>query len=187
MNVLSIDKFDLMLGDNELHDFKEVGSIAQDINEYENYSIKAYDINGIVVVIINLINDTKYYTAENDEIPSIDDADAIKSFLQSVAADCAGNSDDPMLEGYAWGIASLTDDSVVDDFVGDCAIIEEQNFYGPYSPLSWITASGEKSCCGNHVFASAIEAQAVIDELESGTYYEAHNEAGRPTYYIVAI
>jgi hypothetical protein len=35
------------------------------------------------------------------------------------------------------------------------------------------------------IFENVADAQARIDELESGTYHLAHNEAGRPTYTIV--
>ena len=34
------------------------------------------------------------------------------------------------------------------------------------------------------VFDNYTDAQAWIDQMEEGTYYLAHGEAGRPTYYL---
>lgn len=71
-----------------------------------------------------------------------------------------------------------------EDYDGPCRVWVEWNYYQgtlgtPTDGWSTDPDSGEV-----REFDSRDEAQTYIDEAETGTYYLAHGEAGRPTYTI---
>jgi hypothetical protein len=76
-------------------------------------------------------------------------------------------------------------DEVEDDYDGPCRVWVSYNYYQGTlgAPLdSWIVEDNDRAEIRE--FSSREEAQEYIDEAESGTYYLAHGEAGRPTYTI---
>jgi hypothetical protein len=76
-------------------------------------------------------------------------------------------------------------DEVEDDYDGPCRVWVEYCYYQGTlgAPLDgWITEDNDRGEIRE--FTTRDEAQEWIDEAESGTYYLAHGEAGRPTYTI---
>jgi hypothetical protein len=80
-------------------------------------------------------------------------------------------------------------DNVADDYTGPCHIISARDFNGPTRVYNWITDQDvdQDDCQEIHEFETKLEAQEWIEATESETYHLAHNESGRPDYFIVAI
>lgn len=173
-----------------------VDEISQNCNQYDNRAIQLHRINsdnaqyanepgvpaGAIVLIEQDYADSHYYLLDADEAAQAiaDPAD----YLRDCAGDWADNSDaDRVLEQLRWGLGSLGDLKVADDYAGEVAIIREGSWYG-YTPLDWVTED-QPGVWEPRIFTSRADAQAWIDETQTGTYYLSHNEAGRPSYYIV--
>lgn len=73
---------------------------------------------------------------------------------------------------------------VADDHTGPCHIMSKSDMYG-YSVYAY-ELDRESNQQDRLEFDSRAEAQEWIDETESEIYRLAHNEAGRPDYFIVA-
>lgn len=109
----------------------------------------------------------------------IDDIDDLASWLitDDIEADtadrCNARGEDP--------------ETVADDYTGTCHIILASDFYGPTRNYQWIKDQDVDQSEGEeiHEFETKEAAQEWIDQCESETYHLAHNESGRPDYFII--
>lgn len=152
-----------------------IATISQSQNQFDNYSVTLYELDGKKYIVEDLMNDANYY-----EIEDSDDVSAPLDFVRQVASDWAGNEDETDIELMRWNLRDVSDFEVDDDYDGQCRIVIEGNFYG-YSPIDYASENYETL-----IFDSRQQAQDWIDSAEDGTYCTQHNEAGRPTYTIVA-
>jgi hypothetical protein len=158
-----------------------ISSTKQNCNQFENFGCYIYRLeDGRTVFYEDQMNESTYYLLEDGD--SLEAKDYAKDWALSTDS-CVGA--DWRTEMISWGLSDGDDYAVTDDFEGECCVIKVGNFYG-YSPVKIISSydvdGGNNE---NHVFASKEEAQEWIDEQEGGVYYTEHNEAGRPSYYIV--
>ncbi|GEM_PF-4378996 len=107
-------------------------------------------------------------------------------YLADIVSDIAhdrSNGDELVvrLELMRWGIRDLQDESVEDDYEGECLIVVE-HCYNDHSPISYVTEDENHNV---RYFDSAQAAHAWIDDATDGRYDLSHNEASRPTYYIL--
>lgn len=166
-----------IIGNTELSDCDEVSRLAQNTNQFENYSLTLRRIpNDGLFLHEDQMNGSEYYLVAPEEA-----ADPV-NFLRDCASEWAGNSGESCeLEMLAWSLISAEDLQVGEDYEGKCKIIIEGNYYG-YSPIDYA-----KDEMGNDImiFDDRASAQNWINDAEGGVYYTQHNEAGRPTYTIV--
>ena len=73
-------------------------------------------------------------------------------------------------------------DEVAGDYEGAVRIIRRCDYYGPTCNYEYITDDND---CQPQEWTTVAEAQEWIDDKESETYHTAHNEVGRPTYFVV--
>jgi len=75
-----------------------------------------------------------------------------------------------------------------EEHAGPCRVIVAEDFYNAVRKYDWIMDSAvtDTGAEGIHEFENQEEAQAWIDECERQPYYLAHNEVGRPDYFIIA-
>jgi hypothetical protein len=158
-----------------LDECTEIATIAQSQDQFENYSVTLYELDGKNYIRENLLNDSNYY-----EIEEGDDVSAPLEFVKQVASDWAGNADETDLELMRWHLRDVSDFKVADDYDGNCKIVVEGGFY-EFSPIDYAAENYETL-----IFDTKELAQEWIDSAESGVYYTSHNEAGRPTYTIAA-
>jgi hypothetical protein len=80
-------------------------------------------------------------------------------------------------------------ETVADDYTGPCHIISARYFNGPTRVYGWITEHDvdQDNCDDIYQFDTKSEALDWIDAAESEIYHLAHNESGRPVYFIVSI
>ena len=166
-----------------IHDCEQIGSISQDTEQYDNYRITLYCTEKGVVMYEDQLNSGEFYLLSDEE--SKDAQENPEDFLKFHAelwAENAEGYDQERLEMIAWGLREPSDYEVSEDYEGECKIIVKKYYYGPYSPISYLSdeLSGETT-----IFASKEEAQERINELDDETYYLSHNESGRPSYTIV--
>jgi len=76
-------------------------------------------------------------------------------------------------------------DKVADDYTGACYIITKREMYDSTSYAYEVDRETNQQ--DRLEFASVAEAQEWINENEAEIYHLAHNESGRPDYFIVAI
>ena len=62
-------------------------------------------------------------------------------------------------------------------------IVQTREFYGPHTERGLVKSDDGRGL----IFSNRREAQAWIEAEDSGTYHQANNEYGRPTYRIAAI
>lgn len=152
----------------------EIASISQSQNQYDNYSVTLYELNGKKYIKEDLMNDSNYY-----EIEESDDVSKPLDFVSQVAFDWAEYEDETDLELMRWNLRDASDFEVADDYDGACKIVVEGSFYG-FLPIDYAAENYETI-----IFETKELAQEWIENAESGTYYTSNNEAGRPTYTIV--
>lgn len=159
----------------QLDGITTIATISQSQNQFDNYSVTLYELDGKKYIVEDIMNDSNYY-----EIEESDDISAPLDFVRKVASDWAWNEDETDIELMRWNLRDVSDFKVDDDYDGQCRIVIEGNFYG-YSPIDYALENYETL-----IFDSRQQAQDWIDSAEDGTYFTQHNEAGRPTYTIVA-
>jgi len=167
----------------DINDCDQIGSVSQDTNEHDNYGITLYRTDKGIVMYEDQMNDSEYYLLDPEEAEEAEENP--DDFLKNCAetwADNADGRDQQRLEMIAWGLKDADDYAVSDDHDGECKIIVQKYFYGPYSPLSYLSEDWQYEPI---IFASRAAAQEKIDEIDNETYYLSHNESGRPTYTIV--
>jgi len=76
-------------------------------------------------------------------------------------------------------------ETVADDHTGPCHIITKREMYNSTSYAYEVDRETNQQ--DRLEFASVAEAQEWINEIEAEIYHLAHNESGRPDYFIVAI
>lgn len=151
-----------------------IATISQSQNQFDNYSVTLYELDGKKYLVEDLMNDANYYELDAD-----DDISDPVAFVRGVASDWAGNDDNTDLELIRWGLHGADDFEVADDYAGACKIIIEGSYYG-YSPVDYAAENYETI-----IFDSRESAQDWIGAQEQGAYCTSHNEAGRPTFTIV--
>ena len=164
----------------------EIATRSQSQAQYNNIYVALYRVTSDAA---NLhAGDVIYRESDADTrdflLDASEAADALANpddFLQSCAHSWAANDDDPVLERYRWGIGDPADAAVSSEYNQPCRIVVKGCYYG-YTPYDCATDERGETL----IFDNAAAAQAWIDEQESGRYYLDHNEAGRPTYYIIA-
>lgn len=166
-----------------IHDCEQIGSISQDTYQYDNLGIALYRTDKGIVMYEDQSNDSEFYLLDENEAK--DAQDNPKEFLEYKAecwADNADGYDQQRLEMIAWGLKDPSDYEVAENYDGECKIIVQAYYYGPFSPLSYLDdeAYGETT-----IFENKETAQEKIDQLDDGTYYLSHGESGRPSYTIV--
>lgn len=168
-----------------------IDCIKQSQHQHENMSITLYQVtdvdNPIDLPIGSLVQanddgaDTHYWLLDADEASSA--LAHVDQFLATEAAAWAHNTDWPNLEMYRWRLANPEADQIRDDYNGECMVVAVGNYYG-YTPVDYIRH--EDGPGDPIIFESPEAARAAIAELQpNGIYHLAHNEAGRPNYYIV--
>jgi hypothetical protein len=163
-----------------------VAILEQRHSQHDNPSVALYRIRENVgnlttsdLLLVEDSGDANYYrvTGGDREL-------ALKNpteWLGNMAGEWADNTDEPQLERLRWGL-DKPESLHNPDCPNDCRILRVGSYYG-YTPIDWVrNEDGDQEPLE---FANAKAAQKWIDEAKSGTYHLSHNEAGRPTYYIV--
>ena len=176
----------IILKGRDYDNLQEVDSRSQSQTQYGNIRVALYRVTkgfqGVSdgdMILVEEDADNREYLLDADEAQTALDSPA--AFLEDAAAAWADSMPKPQLERYQWGIADPANDVVSADDTRPCRIVAKGCYYG-YTPYDY--ATGERG--ETLIFDLAAAAQAWIDEQESGRYYLDHNEAGRPTYYIIA-
>ena len=167
----------------DIHDCDQIGAISQYTYQYNNYGITLYRTDKGIVMYEDQSNDSEYYLLDAQEAKDAqENPEEFLKFKAECWADDADGVDQQRLEMIAWGLRDPSDYEVSEDYEGECKIIVQAYYYGPYSPLRYLSAEpyGEIT-----IFESKEAAQERIDELDDETYYLSHNESGRPSYTIV--
>ena len=147
----------IILKGRDYDNLQEVDSRSQSQTQYNNFRVVLYRV-------------TKGFQDVSDKNMIIVEEDAEnREYLLDA------------LERYQWGIDDPANDVVSADFTRPCRIVVKGCYYG-YTPYDYATDERGETL----IFDHAAAAQAWIDEQEAGRYYLGHNEAGRPTFYIVA-
>ena len=164
----------------------EIASRSQSQTQYNNISVTLYQatdampgVNVGDVILRESDADTRDFLLDASEaqtaLANPDD------FLRACASAWANNVEPWQLERYRWGLNNPYDDAVADDFDQPCRIVVK-GCYNGYTPYDYACDN-----TGEPVdFDNAAAAQAWIDAHVQGTYYLSHNEAGRPSYYIIS-
>lgn len=171
----------------DFEDFEEIDSISQDGWQYDNPSITLYRAicngdshnEGDIVQADNDGANTFFFLLDKDEAKEA--LQNTSGWLQDKANDWANNEENADINLYLWGLKRPSDDEVDEDFKGSVKIVVERIFYG-YSPIDYVKDDMENII----EFDSYSDAAEWIEEEMEGTYYLSHNEAGRPSYTIVA-
>lgn len=166
-----------------IHDCEQIGSISQDTYQYDNYGITLYRTDKGIVMYEDQSNDSEFYLLSNEE--SKDAQENPEDFLKYHAelwAENTGDYDQQRLEMIAWGLRESSDYEVSEDYKGECKIIVEECYYGPYRPLSYLS---DDPYGKTTIFKNKESAQERINKLEDGVYSLSNNEAGSPSYTIV--
>lgn len=140
---------------------------------------------GKLVLRTNWGDGSDYY--ELDEVES-EWATNPREYLEGEVREyLADNCEEPMrtLAAITWGLVDATDLAPADDAT-PCRVVRVGNCYGPCAPISYLTDDDGQTI----EFASRSQAQERIDREtdygDRGAYECLHNEAGAPSYYIVA-
>lgn len=157
---------------------------SQHTNQFENLAVEIHRHldTGEMLYREYTCADDFWYSLDADDLESIEAAPM--QWLRDMAHDWADtedsdNSSYPLAHAAWFGADTL---AVTDDWDGECHILITGNYYG-YQPVDFAAPEGLSG--SPIVFADRAEAQRWIDE-QSGIYYCSHNEAGRPSYTIVA-
>ena len=176
----------IILKGRDYDNLQEVDSRSQSQTQYGNIRVALYRVTkgfqGVSdgdMILVEEDADNREYLLDADEAQTALDSPA--AFLEDAAAAWADSMPKPQLERYQWGIADPANDVVSADDTRPCRIVTKGCYYG-YTPYDYATDERGETL----IFDNAAAAQAWIDEQESGRYYLDHNEAGRPTYYIIA-
>ncbi len=138
-------------------------------------ALKRYNLTDKIDLIIE--------SGENDSITLIDHDATWDDFF-----DGWDFGDTPKCEGMAeFGLDATPDKA--DDDATDVAIWVAYNYYGGTlgAPVDGYIRDEDTYERDIVIFATVSDAQAWIDDAESGTYCLSHGEAGRPIYTIVEV
>lgn len=131
--------------------------------------LKRYQVDGSVWLIIE--------TGDNTALHFVDAGSTWSNFFKDWDF-----GDFPWHEGVACFGIDATPDEAADDATDVCIWVAYDYYSGTCNaPTDEYLRDDRGEIM---VFATVVEAQAHIDELESGVYYTSHGEAGRPTYTI---
>ena len=164
----------------------EIARRSQTQMQYGNVAVVLYRVTdampglniGDVVYIEEAGLNNEYLLDSEEADAALQDSE---TFLRDCASAWADSSDDPCMERYQWGVSDPDDDAVRADDDSPCKIVVKGCYYG-YTPYNYATDERGETL----IFDHAAAAQAWIDEQEAGRYVLGHNEAGRPTCYVVA-
>ena len=176
----------IVLKGRDYDSLQEIACREQTQTQYGNIRVSLYRVMMDItkakagdLLLIERDAENREYLLDTDEAQTaLADTDA---YLRDAADAWAENMPDPQMERYQWGIADPANDVVSADDPRPCRIVVKGCYHG-YTPYSYATDERGETL----IFDNAAAAQAWIDDQESGRYYLDHNEAGRPTYYIIA-
>ena len=176
----------IILKGRDYDNLQEIDSRSQTQTQYGNIRVALYRVTANIakakagdLLLIEEDADNREYLLDTDEAQTaLADTDA---YLRDAADAWADSMPDPQMERYQWGIADPANDVVSADDTRPCRIVVKGCYYG-YTPYDYATDERGETL----IFDNAAAAQAWIDEQEAGRYDLGHNEAGRPTSYIVA-
>ena len=176
----------IILKGRDYDNLQEIDSRSQAQTQYGNIRVSLYRVTADIakakagdLLLIEEDADNREYLLDTDEAQTALDSPA--AFLEDAAAAWADSMPTPQLERYQWGIDDPANDVVSASFTRPCRIVVKGCYYG-YTPYDYATDERGKTL----IFDNAAAAQAWIDEQEAGRYDLGHNEAGRPTCYVVA-
>ena len=176
----------IILKGRDYDNLQEIDSRSQTQTQYWNIRVALYRVTANIakakagdLLLIEEDAENREYLLDTDEAQTaLADTDA---YLRDAADAWADSMPDPQMERYQWGIADPANDVVSANFTRPCRIVVKGCYYG-YTPYDYVTDERGETL----IFDNAAAAQAWIDEQEAGRYDLGHNEAGRPTSYIVA-
>lgn len=170
-----------------------IDSMRQTHAQYENPSVTLLQITdadnannlpmGAIVYQENTGSDTNAYLLEDTELEDV--ARDPRAFLEACVMEWAGNVESDGGDGLdliRWGVTEPAE--VPADYTGECQIISIGCYYS-HSPVRYVEETDETGRSSVVVFPTRAAAQEWIDEQSEEVYRLDHNEAGRPTYYIV--
>lgn len=176
----------IILKGRDYDNLQEIDSRSQAQTQYGNIRVSLYRVTADIakakagdLLLVEEDADNREYLLDTDEAQTALDSPA--AFLEDAAAAWADSMPTPQLERYQWGIDDPANDVVSASFTRPCRIVVKGCYYG-YTPYDYATDERGKTL----IFDNAAAAQAWIDEQEAGRYDLGHNEAGRPTCYVVA-
>ena len=176
----------IILKGRDYDNLQEVDSRSQSQTQYNNFRVALYrvtkgfqDVSDGDILLVEEDAENREYLLDADEAQTALDSPA--AFLEDAAAAWADSMPTPQIERYQWGIDDPANDVVSANFTRPCRIVVKGCYYG-YTPYDYATDERGETL----IFDHAAAAQAWIDEQEAGRYDLGHNEAGRPTSYIVA-
>jgi hypothetical protein len=165
----------------ETGEYEIMAERSQGSMQFENYTIRLYDTGREKDrYILEIIEADRYQYSYDDEDVSNPQATVDEEVIMWIN----NNTDNPvdrLIARYDWGLIDHFDE-VTEDYAGDCVIIWIGNCYG-YTPIGYVANEDDNN---PQVFPSAKEAQAFVDRENKNSYRLSHNEAGRPSYHIIA-
>lgn len=172
-------------------DYTVIDSISQHGSQYGAPSVTLATIDnpdndaglpvGTVIYVEDDGAETTYFALDEEESAEAKADPA--AYLRAAAEEWSRNGEDFIIESCLWGLRSPSQYEIPDSYTGECRILVEESYYG-YDPTYW---EYDPETRGELVFATVAEARAWIAQAESGVYHLSHNEAGRPSYTIVAV
>ena len=176
----------IILKGRDYDNLQEIDSRSQTQTQYGNIRVALYRVTANIakakagdLLLIEEDAENREYLLDADEAQTALDSPA--AFLEDAAAAWADSMPTPQIERYQWGIDDPANDVVSAEYTRPCRIVVKGCYYG-YTPYDYATDERGETL----IFDHAAAAQAWIDEQEAGRYDLGHNEAGRPTSYIVA-
>lgn len=177
----------------EREDYEVVAELRQSQSGYDNPTItlaRILDGNSADVsagAIVSIYSDGRM--TQTVLLGDQEAEDALRNsdkYLAGIASDIAydWSDGDPLIARLGlmeWGILDPQDVVVSDDYEGDCLIVVE-HCYNDHSPISYVTDDESHDV---RYFSPAQAARTWINAATDGPYHLDHNEADRPTYYIL--
>ncbi len=160
---------------------KELAEIINASSQYDQDYARVYRVGKAYIYTERVDGETKFFALERSD--RFDNIDGLKIDPEKWLTEVVSNfdfGDNYQIERLAWGIDTPEEIAADKDDDGPFTIIEIGAYNG-YSPVSYV----QDDSWNDVEFVSYADAQAWIDEAESGTYYLANNEADRPDYIIV--
>jgi hypothetical protein len=163
----------------EMADYEPIAERSQNSRPSENYTIRLYDTNRKKDRYILYVLDADWYQYSYDDEDVSNPQAAVDREVSDWINLSIDDHIDRLIARYDWGLIDYFDD-IDKDYNGDCVIVWIGNCYG-YTPVNYVVDERDNP----KIFPSAKEALEFVNYKRKNSYRLSHNEAGRPSYYII--
>jgi len=160
----------------KIDEYEFIAELCQLQRQYNNDYLRLVNDADKPYLIECISEERTLYALGPDDITDVTIPNAVE-FLRA----CAANLCDTIIDRIRWHFDDATDYVVAADYDESVSIIIMRNCNNHW-PVNY--------ACDDHtgypiIFSAIADAQAWIDAQQADTYCLAHNEYGRPDYYIV--